>query len=145
MATIEFNFDSERSSRELFGLNEEYLRVAEKKFGVEIVTRGNMMKISGNEEQVAKAERFFKGFLSGRQEKLPVDQFEFEAILNEISEVGVEVKGEEGSLKIEVPSKKRYVMPRTPGQRGYVESIRKYDIVFAIGPAGTGKTYHIFV
>ena len=141
MATIEINFDSERSSRELFGPNEEYLRMVEKKFGVEIVTRGNMMKISGNEEQVAKAERFFKGFFGGGQEKFPADQFEFEAILDESSEVGGEARREEVSLKIEVPSKKRYVMPRTPGQRGYVESIRKYGIVFAIGPAGTGKTY----
>ncbi|MBI4560890.1 MAG: PhoH family protein, partial [Candidatus Rokubacteria bacterium] len=43
--------------------------------------------------------------------------------------------------RIEVPSRRRFVIPRTPGQKTYVEAMRSHDIVFAIGPAGTGKTY----
>lgn len=43
--------------------------------------------------------------------------------------------------KIEVSAKRKYVVPKTKGQKEYIDAIRKYDIVFAIGPAGTGKTY----
>src|SRR2546422_7889485 len=53
---------------------------------------------------------------------------------------------EEADLKavfndaIAVPSRKKWVTPKTPGQKRYVDAIRKHDMVFAIGPAGTGKS-----
>ena len=70
-----------------------------------------------------------------------IDEFHFVAALERLS--GTTSSEGEAAFpdRIEVPSRKRFIFPRTPGQREYVESMRGYDIVFAIGPAGTGKTY----
>ncbi len=117
------------------------LKLIEDELGVVISTRGEKLFIKGPEEKAAKAERLIdeireinrKGYLLGP------DDIRFA-----LSSVN---KGESTSLKdlfanqIPVSSKKRFIIPKTETQKKYIEAIKKYDIVFGIGPAGTGKTY----
>ena len=117
------------------------LKLIERELGVIISTRGNKLFIKGPEEAAHRAERLVEEIkeINKKGYVLKPDDIRF-AVLS-IS------KGEETSLKelflnnIPVSSKKRFIIPKTETQRKYIEAIRKYDIVFGIGPAGTGKTY----
>ncbi len=88
-----------------------------------------------------RAKAILSYLLSEAREGYTIDEYHFLAALERFSGAKPSQNDDAFPDRIEVPSRKRYIFPRTPGQKEYVESIRKYDIVLAIGPAGTGKTY----
>jgi phosphate starvation-inducible PhoH-like protein len=97
--------------------------------------------LKGDERQVRKAERALVQLAELVRAGAPVRTLEVRAALRMLSD------NEEADLKavfndaIAVPSRKKWVTPKTPGQKRYVDAIRKHDMVFAIGPAGTGKSF----
>ena len=114
----------------------------EKQFGVRLVARENWVQIEGDEEAVGRMESFLAelaGFYQLRGKQLDVRDFEFlcrsfrDRREGDIRELLKE--------RIDVSPKKREVMPRSRRQLEYVRAIRSRDVVFGIGPAGTGKTY----
>ncbi len=117
------------------------LKLIEDELGVVISTRGEKLFIKGPEEDALKAEKLIDEIreINRRGYILAPDDIRF--ALSSIR------KGEGTSLtelfsnQIPVSSKKRFITPKTETQRRYIEAIKKYDIVFGIGPAGTGKTY----
>jgi phosphate starvation-inducible PhoH-like protein len=137
----ELAFDQHHRAREIFGPREERLRAIEQRLSVQVVARGGTVKITGDPQHVQRARAVLGYLLDEARKGYPIDQYHFLAALEKFSG-GKNAEGPAGFPdRIEVPSRKRYVFPRTPGQREYVESMKKSDIVFAIGPAGTGKTY----
>lgn len=72
---------------------------------------------------------------------VPIQKHEFQYALNSVSESGNDNLTDAVSMKITTSSRKPPIVARSAGQRNYVEAIHKHDIVFGIGPAGTGKTY----
>lgn len=128
-------------AREIFGAREERLRQIERRLGVRIIARGRRLKISGKPRQVRRAKAVLGYLLEESLKGYTIDEFHFLAALERFSGSGVPEDQAAFPGKIEVPSRKRYIIPRTAGQSEYVESMGRYDIVFAIGPAGTGKTY----
>lgn len=135
------HFDSPRKARSLFANNEANLHLIEKQFNVDLVSRDGFLKIEGTPEGVANTVKLFEELEKALSDGVPITDHEFKYVLNLIAE------GEQSSLKeifsekIQVPSRKRLITPKTAGQKAYVEAIRQNDIVFGIGPAGTGKTY----
>ncbi|MFH1878889.1 MAG: PhoH family protein [Candidatus Omnitrophota bacterium] len=135
---ISINGDSE--ARILFGKHDENLRKLEKTFGVTSVYRGGELRVRGEEgaslEDVRKIIDEFLivirrgGHISDRDIDYAVRNTDISIPLNDIF-----------LDKIEVCSKRAHITPRSEGQKLYIDAIRKYDIVFGIGPAGTGKTY----
>lgn len=118
------------------------LRTLERQFGVRLVARENWVQIEGEEDAIGRAESFFaelSSFYQTRGKQLDARDFEFlcrsfrERREGEIRELLKE--------RIDVSPKKREVMPRSRRQLEYVRAIRNRDVVFGIGPAGTGKTY----
>ena len=118
------------------------LRALERLFGVKIVARDNWARIEGTPEAVERTESFFSelsGFYRVRRKQLETRDFEF--LCRSFRD------RREGDLRdllkerIDVSPKKREVMPRSRRQLDYVRAIRTFDVVFGIGPAGTGKTY----
>ena len=132
--TQEIAFSDQHLARNIFGHNEENLRIMEKRFNVEVVARGNIVKISGDQQNVEKAHTFLDELFKNGDRGLVIDKFDFLASLDA-------VYGEEGFLKINVPNRKRFIRAQTEGQNEYVKSLASNNIVIAIGPAGTGKTY----
>ena len=108
-----------------------------------IVARGNELRVSGAEEDVEKAytlinelltvQRTTRNSLTGQQIHAATESFGGNTQVGSIQEVFLE--------SIPLPLKRKHVAPLTHNQKRYIESIRKHDIVFGIGPAGTGKTY----
>jgi len=125
----------------LLGRNDDHLRMLEHELDIRIVARGHDLMLKGDERQVRKAERALVQLAELVRAGAPVRTMEVRAALRMLSD------NEEADLKavfndaIAVPSRKKWVTPKTPGQKRYVDAIRKHDMVFAIGPAGTGKSF----
>jgi phosphate starvation-inducible protein PhoH and related proteins len=125
----------------LLGRNDDHLRTLEHELDIRIVARGHDLMLKGDERQVRKAERALVQLAELVRSGAPVRTMEIRAALRMLSD------NEEADLKavfndaIAVPSRKKWVTPKTPGQKRYVDAIRKHDMVFAIGPAGTGKSF----
>ncbi|MGE3778784.1 MAG: PhoH family protein [Pirellulaceae bacterium] len=121
----------------LFGARDQHLRAVREVLGVAISHRQNEIRVSGEDEAVTKATAVLEE-LKARAER--GGHLE----LDEVKSVLAQVTGN-GPLApfptIDVVSPSRLIKPRTPGQAEYVDAIQRYDVVFAIGPAGTGKTY----
>lgn len=126
----------------LFGKHDQNILAIEKEFKVKITLRGEHLKINGTATNINKAVNLIKYLLEG-----------IKANHGEIANTGLryliksfkkETNGPSAQLDLPITthvSKTRAIGPRTKGQHEYAESIKKHDIVFGIGPAGTGKTY----
>lgn len=136
-----FKLYSDEEARLLFGNHDEHLKTIENEYSVKIVARGEDLTIRGDTEAVGKAERVFSQLMqlvrAGRGMKRQEVQYLIRAIAEDPKLDLEEIYKD----RIEVPSKKQLVTPKTKAQKEYVDAIRGSDIVIVIGPAGTGKTY----
>ena len=127
--------------QQLFGRKDEVRKLIEEALQVKLVARDGLVSIQGQEEDVAVGEQVISELLSTLTRGESVTPHDVKLALRLfIKKDEEEFKRIQGDL-IEVSSKKRPVRPKGPGQRRYIEAIRHHDIVFGIGPAGTGKTY----
>lgn len=128
-------------ARALFGKCDENLRLIESSFNVKIALRGEKLAIKGGKEAVEKSAKLFDELISILRKGGTIKRDE---IVYSIKSFKKDSKLDlEGIYldRIEVSSKRQFVTPKTKGQKEYVDAIRNHDIVFGIGPAGTGKTY----
>ena len=126
-----------RLALSLFGTRDQHLRKIREVLHVDITHRDGVIRVSGEAQAVAAATEVLEQLksLAERKENLAPE---------DVAEVLGRVMGEEsvGSAQtIDIVSAVRQIRPRTPGQARYVKAIREHDLVFATGPAGTGKTY----
>src|SRR5574341_1130350 len=127
--------------QQLFGRKDEVRKLIEEALQVKLVARDGLVSIQGQAEDVAVGEQVVSELLSTLTRGESVTPHDVKLALRLfMRKEEEEFKRIQGEL-IEVSSKKRPVRPKGPGQRWYIEAIRHHDIVFAIGPAGTGKTY----
>jgi len=127
--------------RNLFGPADEHRKLIEEALQVKLMARDGALTITGPEEKVTTAERVITQLLSLLERGEAITAQEVRLTLRLFVERQEEEFHKIQSDFIEVSPKKRPVRPKSPGQRRYIEAIRKYDIVLGIGPAGTGKTY----
>ena len=127
-------------ARNLLGQQDANLRLIEDSFDAKIVARGCNLEVVGDKRELEFIERVFGELLRLLRGGYSLDSRDVKYAVRMI-------KGEReldlesiASESIHVFSK-RIIRPKTAGQRRYVDAIRKYDLVFGIGPAGTGKTY----
>ncbi len=141
MAEIRLDFKSPHEMGLLFGNKEENLKIIEEAFDVKVVPRANFIKVVGERSGVHKARALFAELeaivkegrvIRGHELKYAVKAL----ALDKAKEMRAFLK-----KRIKVASKRMFVTPKTEGQAAYVDAIRRHDIVFGIGPAGTGKTY----
>lgn len=125
----------------LFGRGDEHARLVEEGLRVRLVVRDGMLTISGAEGAVAVAEQVVSELVTLVRQGRPVGNQEVRLALRHFGQQEAETFREVQAEVIEVSAKKRPVRPKSLGQKRYIEAIRKHDIVFGIGPAGTGKTY----
>jgi len=136
-----FKLLSDEEARVLFGRHDENLKAIEREFDVKVTARGENLAIGGDARNVEKASRLFEQLLDIIRMGRAVHQHE---ILYAIKALHGSPDIDLHSIyldKIDIMSKKLFVTPKTAGQKAYVDAIRQFDIVFGIGPAGTGKTY----
>ena len=143
MSAEEVIFSDQHLARNIIGHNEENLRIMEKKLGVSIIARGNVIKINGEKQNVSQAKQLLEKAFNDMEQGIIIDKFDFIASIDEMR--GEIIRGNEktpeGFNRIDVPNRKRSVIAKTEGQNEYVKAMIDHNIVIAIGPAGTGKTY----
>ena len=125
----------------LLGRNDENLRMLESHLDLRIVARGAEITLKGAEQQVARGARVLEELQARVEAGLPVEASDVRAALRMVTdEAGVDLRGVLLDV-IPVPSRKKQITPKTVTQKRYVDAIRAHDVVIAIGPAGTGKSY----
>ena len=126
----------------LYGTRDENLRLMEDGLAVQIDLRADSIQLMGEATAVARVEGIFTDFEHLRKLGIHPHNGELNALLKMVvSDPAVTLRGLVESGKQRAVGTKRSVQPRSPNQRKYVESIETNDMVFGIGPAGTGKTY----
>ena len=125
----------------LYANDIKLLKHLEDSLGVKVTTREGWMKLEGDRSRVDKAQQVFQQLEQARQQGVDIQKHEFNYTLKAVTEERDESLGDIVSTKIVTSSRKPPVVARSANQRAYVEAIQKHDVVFGIGPAGTGKTY----
>ncbi len=120
---------------------EENLAEVEKALSVKLVTREDWLQVEGDEEAIDKVEALFNNLRHGRSHGMVVNNTDFQNLLRAVANGNCKqiVSLYEKPLVIQV--KNRSIVPRSINQKKYLQAIGKKDVVFGIGPAGTGKTY----
>jgi phosphate starvation-inducible PhoH-like protein len=139
--TRTLEFENPRALQSLYANDLKLLKTLEDSLGVKVTTREGWVKLEGAPDKIDKAQRVFDQLEQARQQGVNIQRHEFNYALDSVSEARDENIGELASTKIAISPRKPPVTARSLGQRNYVEAIQKYDVVFGIGPAGTGKTY----
>jgi phosphate starvation-inducible protein PhoH and related proteins len=125
----------------LFGTRDENLQILEQGLNVNIELKPDTVQIEGAARDVARAEQVFTDFAHLGRSGQPLAQGDLRSMLRVVTEDtsatlrGLAEAGKQRSFG------KRQVQPKSINQRRYLDAIEKYDMVFGIGPAGTGKTY----
>ena len=134
---IELELDDNTILSNLFGINDSNLFLIEKINDVQIQYRGNKIKISGKRKSIFETKKtildLFKKAKNG-------DEIDEDKIRDINTLVTMNIK-EDKQLDLFIQTKKRKIIPRTKNQNIYFKLLNSKNIVFAIGPAGTGKTY----
>ncbi|MEY2537846.1 MAG: phosphate starvation-inducible protein PhoH [Verrucomicrobiota bacterium] len=139
--TRTLEFESPRALQSLFANDVKLLKTLEDSLGVKVTTREGWVKLEGEPGQIERAQRVFDQLEEARQKGVNIQKHEFSYALKSVAEARDENLGDVVSTKITTSSRKPPIVARSAGQRSYVEAIQKHDVVFGIGPAGTGKTY----
>ena len=138
---IELNFSNIDLARQLFGEHNNNLQRIAEATDVTINARGAKVFMQGDSFATDLAKNVLNQLYSLLKQGYPVNASDFDYALRVLSE------NDRANLKnifldkVLITSKKIAVTPKSQTQKEYIDAIRKYDIVFGIGPAGTGKTY----
>ncbi|OGU19015.1 MAG: phosphate starvation-inducible protein PhoH [Ignavibacteria bacterium GWA2_55_25] len=131
---------------QLLGFNDANLQMIEERFDATITVRGDQIMLRGSPVETAKIEKIFKELIyilnkNGNLTPNDVDTvIDLVTVNGSSPEVPKEIPGDDSDYSI-LYTRIGVIKARTAGQKGYIQQVKKNDIVFAIGPAGTGKTY----
>ncbi|MCS6294173.1 MAG: PhoH family protein [Nitrospira sp.] len=125
----------------LFGHHDRHLKLIEDDLGVRLSARGEEVTLDGLPDATRQAERILFELANLTNEGLVLQADDVTHALTALRQTPDASIKEVLSNATTIVTKKRFVGPKSPTQKSYIEAIEKHDIVIAIGPAGTGKTY----
>ena len=137
ISNLEIELDDNTILSNLFGINDSNLSIIEKINNVKIQYRGNRIKISGNKKSVFETKDTILDLFQEAKNGVDIDEDKIRDTKS-LSKINM---SEERKMDLYIQTKKRKIIPRTNNQKNYFNLLEKKNIVFAIGPAGTGKTY----
>lgn len=126
---------------QLFGMQDENLKFIEKNLAAKIVARGDEIIISGSSLEIRAAEQLFNHLLDLINNGKNINISDINYALTLTDKENEEKISEYLSQVLQITARGKQIRPKTLGQYKYVKAIMEKDIVFGIGPAGTGKTY----
>jgi len=132
-----FQLASGEYRRLVFGPRDKHLRMVREAFAVRVTAREGILRLAGAAEAVRQTETVLEELDRMAADGQVVSEREVQQVIDAVARSG---RGPE-ALAIEVYTSGRPIRPQTPGQLAYCRAIEKNDLVFCIGPAGTGKTY----
>ena len=125
----------------LYGERDQHLDRIERQLGVSLVTRGNRLAISGPASATEAAHlalsELYERLKRGQEVDLPAVEAAIRLAEAELGDKSLSLWREDAAFR----TRKRRILPRSPGQAEYIKALRENELVFGLGPAGTGKTY----
>ena len=134
-------FESAQRLAETYGNRPENLELAEEKLSVKIVARDGWMKIEGSERRADAAFEFFRILGSARAQGIRISPFDFRNMLARAAGGKLSEIAEVFENPVVVNLRRKSIVPKNIAQKKYLNLFKSAEIVFGIGPAGTGKTY----
>jgi phosphate starvation-inducible PhoH-like protein len=125
----------------LFGHHDRHLKLIEEDLGVRLSARGEELTLDGNPDATRYAERVLTELAGLANDGMLIQPDDVAHALTALRQSPETPLKELLSNATTIVTKKRFVAPKTPTQKTYIEAIESHDIVIGIGPAGTGKTY----
>ncbi len=141
MVTETLHYESAHQAQLLFANDDRNLKHLENELGVRAVSRDGWIKLEGEAEKVHSAKELFLTLEQALKGGSPIRVREFNQSLEVIKQHGTGALKTLYDERIQTSNRKPPIHPKTAGQKKYIEAIRKHDVTFGIGPAGTGKTY----
>ena len=123
----------------LAGVGDANLLELQRSLGVRVGFRGDTLTIGGTVEQLERATPVVQGMIDLARMGETVTPEDVQRLASDGVPAELVASGSDG--RIVLPGMRRAIVPKTPGQREYLNTIQKHDIVIGVGPAGTGKTY----
>ncbi|MBI4185180.1 MAG: PhoH family protein [Proteobacteria bacterium] len=143
--SILIQFDDNSLLPALFGEHDRNLARLEQELAVSISSRGNRLAISGPAEGVETARSALNALYQRLKQGLEIDPAEVDAAVRMARAAAVVPAGGASEAPVAddliIRTRKRQITPRSQNQARYIAALRQYDLVFGLGPAGTGKTY----
>jgi phosphate starvation-inducible protein PhoH and related proteins len=130
-ASVQMQFDDNGLLAQLFGEHDRNLSILENRLGINVASRGNRLAISGPTEAASIARTALASLYHDLSHGGEIGPAEVEAAITRAGGGGGTV----------LTTKKRAIAPRNPAQDAYIKALKESELVFAVGPAGTGKTY----
>ncbi len=140
MAEINLELYNNLLVQQVVGPQDSHLRLLEKLLNVEISSFGNQIKITGDKDAAVQAQTAIDILYHKVGKNIDINEEEVKAAVR-ISGAGAEKIAEDNMENIVLKTKKRHIYPRSATQAAYIQEMMKNELVFGLGPAGTGKTY----
>ena len=142
---VELAFDRPQALSALFGQYDQNLVALENRLGVYVTARGNRVQLEGSAEQVALARDVLNDLYAraGRGEEVDAGLVDASIAMASEPQLDGIVRAEDNARipGVMIRTRKKTIVPRTPAQAAYMRALTSNDMIFALGPAGTGKTY----
>ena len=143
-ARLEIEFEQPYLLGPLFGDYDRHLVMIEDRLGVHIAARGSRVMIEGEPEAAARAREVLMGLYDRLDKGQDVDAAAVEAVIGMANQPlfdGIVSEEVANAPKVMIRTRKKTIVPRSVVQTQYMEALARDDMIFALGPAGTGKTY----
>jgi phosphate starvation-inducible PhoH-like protein len=143
-ARLELEFDEPYLLGPLFGDYDRHLITIESRLGVHINARGNRVQVEGEADAASRARDVLVGLYKRLEQGNDIDSETVEAVLGMAAQPNLDgiINDEVASPpRVMIRTRKKTIVPRSPTQTVYMEALARDEMIFALGPAGTGKTY----
>jgi phosphate starvation-inducible PhoH-like protein len=124
---------------ELFGEHDAHLARIEEKINISLVSRGNQIFVEGDKENCKQGLRILRDLYARLEKGLPVALGDVDGAIRMVRAGRPGGNGADQETQLQTP--KRNISPRSPTQADYIKALKETEMVFGLGPAGTGKTY----
>ena len=141
MATVTLQYESARQAQQLFDNNPANLRLLQEELEIQATSRDGWIKLEGEDDNLAQAQDVFASLKDQLDTGQRPRQRDLVKAIQTVKEDGGEALRGLKSQTITTSPRKPSVIPKTVGQKEYIQAITTHDITFGVGPAGTGKTY----
>jgi phosphate starvation-inducible PhoH-like protein len=143
-ARLELEFEQPYLLGPLFGDYDRHLITIEQRLGVHIAARGNRVQIEGEADSAARAREVLIGLYNRLDQGHDIDAAAVESVVGMAAQPSLDgiIEDEVSSPpSVMIRTRKKTIVPRSAVQTAYMEALSRDDMIFALGPAGTGKTY----
>jgi phosphate starvation-inducible protein PhoH and related proteins len=138
---IQLHVEDPNEAVMLLGISDQNMKLIEEALNISVVTRGDTISLSGDEKNRDSAKELLEQLLKVIRKGININQRDVSTAIEMVKSGTIEYFAELYDVEIARNTKGKAIRAKTIGQREYVHAIRTKDLVFCIGPAGTGKTY----